>query len=467
MDYSAGVLERRAVTVGLALALALGGFGLHWVGSLAHPSASSPPASSAGGFRDGAVESPSAGDANEAATADTMPLRAPPEAVAELGVVADRNEAALAAFTDRSHVGALLRPEDCGDEAACSAVRALLSDEGSTALRLAPIADWRLSRSTGLDAGMLDLAPGERARLQKATFVVAVRVATAASPRALALRSAFAAASAIARAVDGWVDDALLGRLENAKAFRKHAVTEPLDASAFRADRVQILYEPRSEGVVRLLTAGLERFGAPDVEVANAPLAASARASQWLIAVAAAVADGQRTRRVTLDASDLARASVSVLADGGQLEAHLLSVHPESGDPNDFMARIEPPQGESALGTLALLEAIFGPVLDAPPDEATQATGRERAQRGLDAILGHWADTRAGGRKDGKRVVVRLPFPIPGDVGFESMWVEVASYSADTVTGTLIDEPMAATEVARGERVTRPRSEVEDVRELP
>ncbi len=115
---------------------------------------------------------------------------------------------------------------------------------------------------------------------------------------------------------------------------------------------------------------------------------------------------------------------------------------------------------------MALLEAIFGPVLDAPPDDASLSAGRERAQQKLATILGHWADTRGGGRKDGKRVLVRLPFAIPGDVGFESMWVELTGYGADTVTGTIVDEPIA-TDVARGDRVTRPRAEVEDVREQP
>ena len=402
------------------------------------------------------------------------PLRTPAQAVAELGVVTDRDEASLSDLTDRAHVAAIVRSEDCGDEAACDAVRALLADERSTTLRLVPIADWSIGRSTAFDAGSpgLSSAPAsalssaERARLQKASFVVAIRVATTASPRALALRAAFAAGGAIAAALNGWVDDTLLGRLEDTKAFRKHEVTEPLDASAFRADRIQVLYEPRSEGVVRLLTAGLERFGAPDVEIANAPIAASARASQWLVAVAAALADGSRTGRVRVGAADLARAGAAAGADGGAIEAHLVSVHPENGDPNDFIARIEPPQGEEALGTLALLEAIFGPVLDAPPDEATQTAGRAHAQQALSTILGHWADTRGGGRKDGGRVLVRLPFAIPGDVGFESMWVELTGYNGDTVTGVVVDEPIA-TDVVRGDRVTRPRAEVEDVREQP
>ena len=96
--------------------------------------------------------------------------------------------------------------------------------------------------------------------------------------------------------------------------------------------------------------------------------------------------------------------------------------------------------------------------------------GRELDRLVVAAELDQRARELAGderlGLADGKRLLVRLPFPIPGDVGFEAMWVEVTSYATDTVTGTVVDEPIA-TDVARGDRVTRPRTEVEDVRELP
>ena len=43
------------------------------------------------------------------------------------------------------------------------------------------------------------------------------------------------------------------------------------------------------------------------------------------------------------------------------------------------------------------------------------------------------------------------------------MWLEVTRYDAQTVTGTLKDDPLGATDVARGDSVTRPRAQVEDV----
>jgi uncharacterized protein YegJ (DUF2314 family) len=124
------------------------------------------------------------------------------------------------------------------------------------------------------------------------------------------------------------------------------------------------------------------------------------------------------------------------------------------------MARIEPPAGDGPVGYLDLVEGFFGPVLDAPPDEAALRAQRERAQHALGPLLAQWTAARA----TGAGLLVRLPFAIAGDAGIESMWVDVTGYDARAVTGFVVDEPIAVTEVARGDRVTRLRSEVEEVR---
>ena len=55
-----------------------------------------------------------------------------------------------------------------------------------------------------------------------------------------------------------------------------------------------------------------------------------------------------------------------------------------------------------------------------------------------------------------------VPFAIPGG-GSESMWLEVTRADAGHVTGRVMDEPLAATEVHKNDVVTRARAEVEDV----
>jgi hypothetical protein len=43
------------------------------------------------------------------------------------------------------------------------------------------------------------------------------------------------------------------------------------------------------------------------------------------------------------------------------------------------------------------------------------------------------------------------------------MWIELTGYDARTVKGKLVDDPLAATQFQRGEEITRPRGDVEEM----
>jgi hypothetical protein len=137
----------------------------------------------------------------------------------------------------------------------------------------------------------------------------------------------------------------------------------------------------------------------------------------------------------------------------------LASVHPEGGDPNDFMARIEPAGGEDPIHELELVERFFG-ALAASPGEAALRALRDKAQADLPDLLARWDASRTVKGSTAK-LLVRLPFPIAGDAGSESMWVEVTGHDSKTITGTLVDDPLGATQVHKGDAVTRPLTEVE------
>jgi hypothetical protein len=393
-------------------------------------------------------------------------LRSPPSAVAELGVLTDRAESALAEVVDREALAGSVVSRHCGDEEACAAVRAALRDEHTTRLTVAARADWDPYR-VDMDAAAAGLPPPARGTLAGRTRMVTIRVATATSARHLAVRAAFAAAAAIAEKIDGLVFDPLLGRVETARDFAAHAVTEPAGASSFRRDRAQLLYQPRSDGVVRILTAGLSRWGAPDVEASSVPTAASARVAEIILAVAEVVANGAASGPVVVSRKDVERVrGAPYPGDAGLPEEQgvsidLAPVHPEPGDPNDFLARIVPPAGEGPMGYLDLAERFFGAGLAASPGEDVVRSRSARAQRGLPDALARWKASRATGRK----LLALLPFAIPGDAGVESMWIEVTDCGDRSITGRLLDDPLAATDVAQGDTVTRARSEVQDVEE--
>ena len=393
-----------------------------------------------------------------------LPVHRPPTSVAEFGVLTARTDDQLDEHIERSALALRVTPDLCGDTAACDAVRTTLRDEKLTTVQVLDASTWSLEK-VDLDATARGLSAAEKASVTKLPRVVVVHVTAPSGPKELALRAAIAGAAAIARDVGGVVWDQLLARLENARTFASHAVTAPLDGSAFRRDRVELLYEPKAEGVVRILTAGLSRWGEPDVEAVAVPTAAAPRVAEVVLAVAEAIANGATMQPLELSRDDVARARGQAYpADAGLppvklVEVEVVTANPENGDPNDFMARIVPSAGEGPIGYIDLAERFFGNILAASPGEGALAERRAKAQGKLTAAVSSWEAQKAGGAK----LLVELPFPIPGDGGVESMWIEVTKADARTLTGRVMDDPLGATDVKHGDEVTRPRTDVEDV----
>jgi hypothetical protein len=366
------------------------------------------------------------GDGASPDDAAPAPLYRPSTELVELGVIAR-----LDAVPDRERLAARVTSAMCGGEEACAAVRATLRDP--TATELTPAADAATWMTAALEAGAGDA--GARGVL------TLVRVHVAPSERHLALRTAFAAAATLAAEAGGaagLIVDPVLGRTEDAAAFAAHAVTEPLGASLIRPDRVAVLAaheEGRADGVVRLYTAGLSRWAAPDLEIAALPEGARAAGERLLLQVAAEIVTG---------AADASTAAV-------------VPVSPEPDGP--VRGRIEPPGGEGPVAALELLEHLYGPTELVATDDASMQARASRAKRDLASAL----DRAPDGKAAPGEVWVRLPFAIPGG-GAESLWVRVTRHDGQTVTGTIDDDPIAATDVARGDPVTRPRADVQAVR---
>ena len=366
-------------------------------------------------------------------------------------------EEALGAMTRRDALAGLVTSDLCGDAAACEAVKGVLHDEHATTISVTDAATWGIEK-LGADAG------AERAAARKMPRVVVIKVATATGPKQLALRAGLAAAAAVAKAAKGLVWDRLLDRVETPSAFSAHAVTSALEVPCFRRDRVELREEPKTPGVVRVVTVGLSRWGAPDVEAAAVPAMASARIGDVVLGVAAAIANGATEGPLVLSRDDLGRArgrpyaADAGLPDAKPVEVDVVGVHAEPGDASDFLARIAPPGGDGPIATVDLAERFFGPLLVATPGGAASAR-RDKAQAQLAASLATWE----AGKEAGTKLVVLIPFAIPGDAGAESMWIEVTRFDARTVTGKVLDDPLGATDVKRGDEVTRPRAQVQDL----
>jgi uncharacterized protein YegJ (DUF2314 family) len=389
----------------------------------------------------------------------------PQASVVQLGILTDASEADLAPLLDREAVAKLVTWKHCGaDIPTCDAVIATVRDSQRTHLDVVPAINWH-TQLINVDAEGKALTPRERATVKKRARVYVVNVTGPTTTKHLPLRTGFAVAAAISEKIDGLVYDQLLERIERASDFAKHAVIAPIEASAFRSDRIAVQFAPRADGTVRLLTAGLARFGAPDVEVHATRGDTVPRLSDVVLGVAEALANGATSSPITLSLDDLAHARGSpYAADAGfpppaPVPIALEGVHPENGDPNDFFVRIAPPEGATPAGYLAIAESFFGLLLpEAPSDDALREK-KQKVQKALAGALARYDAEKAHGAK----LFVQLPFAITGDEqGFEAMWIEVTAFDAANVTGTLADDPLGATTLARGAKVTRPRRDVLD-----
>lgn len=445
--------RRTLVYIGIAVALLVGGRLFSSGGGAPSPESASPSST---------VTAPVVPSAT--APFHAPPFKRPPSSMAELGVLTDRSAKDVEARLDRGALATAIDPALCGDAEACDAVRATVRDEHATTLSVVDAGDWSLSR-IDVDAVARNLTATERAHLRSFARIAVVHVNTATSSRQLAVRTAFAATSALATSLRSLVWDQLLGRVENAHDFAAHAVTTPLGQPVFRRDRIELLYSPKGEGTQRLLTAGLSRWGVADVDAEPVATAGSERLGELVLAVAESIANGAAESPVTVSLDDLARARGKPYpADAGlpapaPIEVDVQSVHPEAGDPNDFIDRIQPSSGDGALGYVNLAERFFGPLLAAAPGDDVLSARQDRAQAQLASALSRWSAAKTAGA----RLLVQLAFPIPGGGGSESMWLDVTRFDATHVTGRVIDEPLAATDVHAGDEVTRSRADVQDL----
>ena len=389
-------------------------------------------------------------DAAPAAEAGAAAPRAhaiarPHDAVAELGILTDRPKAELEALVAPASLAALLDTRHCGPVATCDAVRGLVRAGEGVEVSVSTAAEWGLPVPSTLDTVAKGLTPKERAGLARLPSVVVVRVTGAATPTHLVARTGFALAAAVAERVRGFVHDETVRRIETADAFAAHAITAPLGDSAFREDRILIQSYVQDDGTTRLISLGMRRFGAPDLEVRGAQAGASRSLAAIVNAVAARLAAGASEAPLDVSLDDPRAKGKSATVD--------LVVPPlQQGDPDNTIVRIVPAGGAEPAAYDRLVAAFFGAAeqLVDQPDDAELTAARDRARRAFPATLARWKASP----EPRPKLLVKLPFPIAGDAGSEWMWVEVKGVSGDAVTGTLANSPAYATDLHAGAAVT-------------
>ena len=271
---------------------------------------------------------------------------------------------------------------------------------------------------------------------------------------ALAARAGFAATSVLATALHGLVYDETLHRIEDARRFAGHAITVPFGTSVWRLDRVNVVLYEQDDGAARLLTLGMRRFGAPDVEVEGASMNASHAMGTLVDRVAEQSPTAPHERR---SRSPMARPPSAT-------SSRLLTTR---GTPTTSCCASRPWVRTTPGPTTALVAQSSGEchgVVDAP-DSAELAAVAERARAALPGVLEAYARERSSGAT----LLVKLPFGTTSPDGaatdgaaLEWMWVAVTGVNNAGIAGTLANTPVYAANLRSGSPVNGRLADVAD-----
>jgi uncharacterized protein YegJ (DUF2314 family) len=391
--------------------------------------------------------------------ADVAPhaIPRPAEAVASFAVLTGAVPAELEARTRRDALAQSIQRGTCGDDAGCHAVHALVRDETAFSIDVRGAAEWGLPAGDALAEMGASLTPGERASIPTLARVVVVRARSEVGRGAVAARTAWAATSALAGALHGLVYDETEHRIEDAAAFASHAITEALGDSVWREDRIAVQLYEAPDGTARLLTLGMRRFGAPDLEIEGAPMNAGRPLGALLNLVAAKLVDGASTAPLALPAPD-AHATPDV---------DLVSAPHHEGDPEGTVLRVLPVGGDYDALVARVLGKVDGVSLTNESDSPALSAIAARARAALPGAIDRWSRARDAGAT----LLVKLPFGVTAPDGtvhdggaLEWMWVNVSDANADTgtVSGTLANTPVYVAQLQSGSRVTGRQGDVAD-----
>jgi len=354
-------------------------------------------------------------------------------------VVTNASETDLARLAEPAAVSALLQARHCGDAAACAAVRQMVSDSTRTALEIATTERWILPGRELVGPAAPSLSPPQLDQLYRAQHVIVVRIREprpaeraldgggSAARDHLAMRAGLAVTAALAEAANGFVYDEVRHHIVDAKGALAAAITEPLGRVVFRPELITVEIAPDDDDTVRVLTRGLRRFGAPDLEFPNAPKDRASELSRVINQLAARLAAGADTAPISLSAGDL---GLSRDAGAESVDFFFEPAPLDEGQPENEILDVD---------TDDTLEADLARLFGGGSGLSVAELQRKVASQ-LPAVLDLHRKTPGGA------LLLRVEFAVEG--GTEAMWVEVASCDAapsgklpSRCKGTLRNEP--------------------------
>jgi hypothetical protein len=333
--------------------------------------------------------------------AQALPL--PPDAFFEAAVVTAESEAAINNLLKKQNLAPLLQRHDCG--AGCEDIRALLGQEPRVSFEIMDAERWTLPPRDKVTPAVTELSQGELTRLYAMPRVVIIRTRDAHYGDAVAARAGFALTALLARMLHGYVHDEVRDRLYSAEVAGTLVITSPKAAHGFRPEHISLTIAPDDRESDRLLTRGMRRFGAPDLQMSNVPRRLSLRMAQILNALATRIANGEHRLPLHLDTAS--EASITFAFS----EAPMAEGHPD----NDVLE----------VGSEASFEELASAFSrQENPDEVKAAQKHVQTQ---------WASLEKA-KMQGARVFLRLETQPEGGRP-EAVWTELVSCEATRCKG--------------------------------
>lgn len=228
-------------------------------------------------------------------------------------------------------------------------------------------------------------------------------------------------------------------------------------------------YRDDEDGLARLVTLGMAKFGLPDISLENVPISSTTPANALVNLVCQTLFEANQRRPGPKLAVDVAgvksprfRKELGALPGSSRVEISLASARPEPGDADNALYEIVFPAagpGKKQEAIERLLATVLGKEDSVIPVEhdAEMLAASKRARERLLALKPHVQKEM----QPDEVLQVKLPFPVPGG-GNEWMWVEVVEWNGKTIRGILQNTPFQIPDLAEGARVEGSEDDVFD-----